>query len=66
MLWQEKIRMKSTRKWKHSILNFPNFAKRSKQISLTTKNLDASGLLHLERKGNSYLVNNFLDYLDSA
>ena len=51
-----------------TILNFPNFAKKNKIDIIDNKNLDASCLnykqLHLNRKGNSYLQNNFLDYLN--
>ena len=44
------------------------FCKKNKIDIIDNKNLDDSCLnykqLHLNRKGNSYLANNFLDYLD--
>ena len=56
------------KKWIHSIVNSPNFAKRTKIDIIDSKNQDNSCLiskqLHLNRKDNSSLANNFLDYLD--
>ena len=44
------------------------FGKKNKIDIIDNKNLDATCLnekqLHLNRKGNSYLANNFLRYLD--
>ena len=44
------------------------FYKKNKIDIIDNKNLDDSCLnykqLHLDRKGNSYLANNFLDYLN--
>ena len=46
------------------------FCKKNKIDVIDNKNLDDSCLnykqLHLNRKGNSYLANNFLDYIDCA
>ena len=53
--------MKSTKK-------IGKFRKKNKTDIIDNKNRDASCLnykqLHLSRKGNFYLANNFLDYLD--
>ena len=69
MSQQEKIGMKLTKKWRHSILNFSNFPKKVNEIDIIdNKNLDYSCLnykqLHFNRKSNSYLANNFLDYVN--
>ena len=49
-------------------IKLSKFCKKNKIDIIDNKNLDDSCLnykqLHLNRKGNSYLANNFLDYLD--
>ena len=49
-------------------IKLSKFCKKNKINTIYNKNLDDSCLnykqLHLNRKGNSYLANNFLDYLD--
>ena len=49
-------------------IKLSKFCKKNKIDITDNKNLDDSCLnykqLHLNRKGNSYLANNFLDYLD--
>ena len=44
------------------------FCKKNKLDTIDNKNLDTSYLnykqLHLKRESNSYIANNFLDYLD--
>ena len=49
-------------------IKLSKFCKKNKINIINNKNLDDSCLnykqLHLNRKGNSYLANNFLDYLD--
>ena len=52
------------------IAKFSKFCKKNKIDMIDNKNRDDSCLnykqLHLNRKGNFYLANNFLDYLDGV
>ena len=60
--------MKLTKKVETFNIKLSKFFKKNKIDIIDNKNLGDSCLnykqLHLNRKGNSYLANNFLDYLD--
>ena len=69
MSQQEKIGMKLTKKVEAFNIKLSEFSKKNNQIDIIdNKNLDYSCLNYkqprLNRKSNSYLANNFLDYVN--